>query len=62
MKTVSIDIKAKNVQIDASDVYSVNVTVDVDEEEIDNILDEFDRETIAEYMRSNNYSCELAND
>ena len=48
MKTVSIDIKAKNVQIDASDVYSVNVTVDVDEKEIDNILDEFDRETIAE--------------
>lgn len=52
MKTVSIDIKAKNVQIDASDVYSVNVTVDVDEKEIDNILDEFDRETIAESLFS----------
>lgn len=61
MKTVSIDMKAKNVQIDASDVFSVNVTVDVDEKEINNILDEFGLETIAEYMRDNNYSCELTN-
>lgn len=61
MKTVSIDMKAKNVQIDASDVFAVNVTVDVDEKEINNILDGFDLETIAEYMRDNNYSCELTN-
>lgn len=61
MKIVSIDMKAKNVQIDASDASTVNVTVDVDEKEINNILDGFDLETIAEYMRDNNYSCELTN-
>lgn len=61
MKIVSIDMKAKNVQIDASDASAVNVTVDVDEKEINNILDGFDLETIAEYMRDNNYSCELTN-
>ena len=58
MKLISIDVKAKNVEVRPNMTF-VNLIADVLENETDNILDSIDKETIAEYMRSNGYNCEI---
>ncbi|MBC5644225.1 hypothetical protein H8S77_15190 [Parabacteroides sp. BX2] len=59
MVTISIDVKATNVQIDPAGVESVNLMADIDVHEIDNILDSIGQKAIAVYMRENGYYCEI---
>ncbi|MDD3038840.1 hypothetical protein [Bacteroides sp.] len=57
MKTISIDVKATNVEVRPNMTF-VNLIADVSENEIDSILDSIDKDVIAEYMSSNGYVCE----
>ncbi|WP_459186697.1 hypothetical protein ACGE0T_10970 [Parabacteroides sp. APC149_11_2_Y6] len=59
MVTISIDVKATNVQIDPAGVECVNLMADIDARDIDNILDSIGEKAIAEYMRENGYYCEI---
>lgn len=58
MKTISIDIRATNIEVRPNMTF-VNLIADVLETEADNILDSIDKDVIAEYMRSNGYNCEI---
>lgn len=57
MKTISIDVRATNVEV-RPDMTFVNLIADVSENEADNILDSIDKNIIAEYMCANGYKCE----
>jgi len=57
MRTISIDVKATNVEVRPNMTF-VNLIADISEHEVDGILDSIDREVIAEYMSSNGYVCE----
>lgn len=57
MKTISIDVKATNVEVRPNMTF-VNLIADISENEIDSILDSIDKDVIAEYMCSNGYICE----
>lgn len=57
MKTISIDVKATNVEVRPNATF-VNLIADISENETDSILDSIDKDVIAEYMRSNGYVCE----
>lgn len=57
MKTISIDVKATNVEVRPNMTF-VNLIADISENEVDSILDSIDKDVIAEYMSSNGYVCE----
>lgn len=57
MKTISIDVKATNVEVRPNMTF-VNLIADITEHEVDSILDSIDKDVIAEYMSSNGYTCE----
>lgn len=57
MKTISIDVKATNVEV-RPDMTFVNLIADISENEVDSILDSINKDVIVEYMSSNGYVCE----
>lgn len=57
MKTISIDVKATNVEVRPNMTF-INLIADILESETDSILDSIDKDVIAEYMSSNGYVCE----
>ena len=60
MKTISIDVRATDVQVTPGYNGTVNLMADIDEHDVDNILDSMSKDSIVEYVNANGYTCELS--